>query len=163
MNCARLTILEIPGTDRWNDPFVCVCVCVCVYFSIWDITPCLNYPSHAESSHSKHSRYISTHVKWAFLQRAEWSTACGTLSLKRAPRRKKSRKSIYTDDSLEKTLMLGKIEGKRRKGQQRMRWLDSTTHSVDMNLGKLWEILRYRRTRHAAVHGVTTSQIRFGD
>ena len=45
--------------------------------------------------------------------------------------------------------MLGKIEGKRRKGQQRMRWLDSTTHSVDMNLGKFWEILRYRRTRQA--------------
>ena len=58
---------------------------------------------------------------------------------------------------MEKTLMLGKIEDKRRRGQQRMRWLDSITDSVDMNLGKLQEIVRDRETWHIAVHGVTKS------
>ena len=56
-------------------------------------------------------------------------------------------------DSLEKTLMLGKIEGKRRKGWQRMRWLDSITNPVDVNLSKLQEIAKDREVCHAAVHG----------
>ena len=54
--------------------------------------------------------------------------------------------------------MLGRIEGGRRRGHQRMRWLDSITNSVDMNLSKLWEIIEYRGVRCAAVHGVTKSQ-----
>ena len=66
-------------------------------------------------------------------------------------------------NSLGKTLMLGKTEGKRRRGQQRMRWLDSITDSVDMSLNKLWEIVEYRGSWHAAVHGVTKSQTRFSD
>ena len=61
-------------------------------------------------------------------------------------------------DSLKKTLMLGKIEGRRRRGRQRIRWLDRITDSMDMNVSKRWEIVKNREAWHAAVHGIAKSR-----